>query len=208
MTAENIVISDYLPDGYSFVNNNGWTSVGPGLLQNTVAGPLGPGASVPLTLQLTLTTGTTGVSWDNYAEVSSSEDDEGVDRSDDADSVLDTNENNDNPVLPGDTDDNNIQGGGPNADEDEDDHDPAGLDIIDIALNKTVTTAGPYSYGQTVSYDIVLTNEGNIPLTNVVVKDELPCGMTYNGGSQPWTVVGNEATTTYTGILQLSLIHI
>ncbi|MBK8853798.1 MAG: DUF11 domain-containing protein [Saprospiraceae bacterium] len=202
VTAENIVISDYLPDGYSFVNNNGWTSAGPGLLQNTIAGPLVPGASVPLTLELTLTTGTTGVSWDNYAEVSSSEDDEGVDRSDDADSVLDTNENNDNPVLPGDPDDNNIFGLGPNANEDEDDHDPAAPVIIDIALNKTVTTAGPYSYGQTVSYDIVLTNEGNIPLTNIVVKDELPCGMTYNGGSQPWTVVGNEATTTYTGTLQ------
>jgi uncharacterized repeat protein (TIGR01451 family) len=202
VTAENIVISDYLPDGYSFVNNNGWISAGPGLLQHTIAGPLGPGSSISLTLQLTLTSGTTNVSWDNYSEVSSSQDDQGFDRNDDADSVLDTNENNDNPVLPGDVDDNNILGLGPNASQDEDDHDPAAPVIVDIALNKTVTTAEPYIYGQTVSYDIVLTNQGNIPLSNIVVKDELPCGMTYNGGSQPWTVVGNEATTTYTGILQ------
>ena len=72
------------------------------------------------------------------------------------------------PVLPGDSDDDNIFGLGPNANEDEDDHDPAAPVIVDIALNKTVTTVGPYSYGQTVSYDILLTNQGNIPLTNIV----------------------------------------
>ena len=48
--------------------------------------------------------------------------------------VLDTNENNDNPVLPGDPDDNNIFGLGPNANEDEDDHDPAAPVIIDLSL--------------------------------------------------------------------------
>jgi uncharacterized repeat protein (TIGR01451 family) len=201
-TAQNIVISDYLPQGYSFVANNGWTNAGPGLLQNTVAGPLEPGTSTTLTLELTLETGVSQTSWDNYAEVTSAEDNGGNDVDHDADSNPDSDPNNDNPVTPGDPDDDNVTGGGPNAGEDEDDHDPAGVNIIDIALNKTVTTAGPYSYGQTVSYDITLTNQGNVPLTNIVVKDELPCGMTYSGGSQPWTVVGNEASTTYTGLLQ------
>ncbi|MBP6238077.1 MAG: DUF11 domain-containing protein [Saprospiraceae bacterium] len=202
VTAQNIVISDYLPTGYSFVTNNGWTSVGPGLLQNTIAGPLAPGAFTTLTLELTLETGVNQTSWNNYAEVSATQDDQGNNRNDDADSVTDTNPNNDNPVMPGDPNDDLITGLGPNAGEDQDDHDPAAPVVVDIALNKTVTTAGPYSYGQTVSYDITLTNEGNIPLTNIVVKDELPCGMTYSGGSQPWAVVGNEASTTYTGMLQ------
>ena len=39
-----------------------------------------------------------------------------------------------NAVTPGSPNDNNINGGGPNAGQDEDDHDPAGPSFYDVAL--------------------------------------------------------------------------
>ncbi|MFZ1703205.1 MAG: SdrD B-like domain-containing protein, partial [Saprospiraceae bacterium] len=160
-----------------------------------------PGQSTTLTLELTLLTGSIPTSWNNYSEVSATQDDQGNNRNDDADSVADTNVSNDNPVLPGDPDDNNILGLGPNAGQDEDDHDPAAPDIYDIALSKTLITAGPFQYGQTIQFLITLTNQGNRSLSNILVRDALPCGMTYVGGSQPWNIVGNEATTMYSGVI-------
>ena len=41
----------------------------------------------------------------------------------------------------------------------------------DIAVTKTLTTAGPYTVGQTVSFDIVVTNNGPSPATDIAVSD-------------------------------------
>ena len=204
VTAQNIVISDYIPSGYTFVANNGWTG-GPSVINRTFAGPLAPGAStgsLPLVLTLIMD-GTGDDAWDNYAEVSSSMDNNNNNRNDDADSVLDNNPNNDNDVNPGDADDNNILGGGPNAnpDEDEDDHDPAAPVIVDIALRKTTVTPGPYNYGDVVSFNIEVINQGNVDLTDIDIVDYIPCGFEYSSGSQTWTLNGTQAQTNLAGIL-------
>jgi uncharacterized repeat protein (TIGR01451 family) len=41
----------------------------------------------------------------------------------------------------------------------------------DIATTKTLTTAGPYRAGQAVSFDIVVTNNGPSPASNIAVAD-------------------------------------
>jgi uncharacterized repeat protein (TIGR01451 family) len=202
VTAQNIQISDYVPSGYTFAANNGWTGAAP-TITRTIAGPLAPGAStgnIPLVLTLVMD-GTGADAWDNYAEISASQDNLGNNRNDDADSVADTNPNNDNPVQPGDPDDNNILGGGPNASEDEDDHDPAAPVIVDIALRKTTVTPGPYHYGDVVSFNVEVINQGNVDLTDIDVVDYIPCGFEYVSGSQTWTLNGTQAQTNLAGIL-------
>jgi uncharacterized repeat protein (TIGR01451 family) len=200
--AQNIQVSDYIPTGYTFVANNGWTGSSP-TITRTIAGPLAPGASTgPIPLVLTLVAGTSGSSsWDNYAEVSASQDDRGNNRNDDADSILDGLPTNDNPVKPGDPDDNNILGGGPNATEDEDDHDPAAPQIVDIALRKTTVNPGPYKYGDVVSFNVQVINQGNVNLTDIDIVDYIPCGFEYVGGSQTWTLNGTQAQTNIAGVL-------
>ncbi|MBL0100661.1 MAG: DUF11 domain-containing protein [Saprospiraceae bacterium] len=191
VTAQNIVVSDYIPSGYTFAANNGWTG-GPSVITQTIAGPLAPGTSTgPLPLVLTLVMDVTGDdAWDNYAEVSAAQDTQGNNRNDDADSVADNNPANDNPVQPGDPNDNNILGGGSNASEDEDDHDPAAPRIVDLALIKEIVTPGPYSYGQNVTFRITVQNQGNETAATIVVSDYVPAGYTFApnngwGGSAP-----------------------
>lgn len=40
-----------------------------------------------------------------------------------------------------------------------------------LSINKSVTSSGPYALGATVSYNIVVTNTGNVALTGVTVTD-------------------------------------
>ncbi|MEZ4909661.1 MAG: SdrD B-like domain-containing protein [Saprospiraceae bacterium] len=201
VTATNMVVSDYIPVGYDFDDNNGWTG-GPTVASVTIAGPLAPGASVTVPLELILLQNGGGAgAWDNYAEITSSQDDRGNNRNDDADSVSDNNPGNDNPVQPGDPDDNNIMGGGPNASEDEDDHDPAAPQIVDIALRKTTVTTGPYTYGDVVSFNVEVINQGNVDLSDIDVVDYIPCGFEYVSGSQTWVLNGAQAQTNLPGVL-------
>lgn len=75
----------------------------------TIAGPMAPGASVTIPIVLTLQqNGAGGTAWDNYAEITAAQDDRSNNRNDDADSEADGIPGNDNPVKPGDPDDDNI----------------------------------------------------------------------------------------------------
>ena len=59
---------------------------------------------------------------------------------------------------------------------------------VDIALRKTVSTPGPYTYGQLVTFDIELINQGALDLYNVVVNDFIPCGYAWQTtGNAGWT---------------------
>lgn len=71
--------------------------------------------------------------------------------------------------------------------DDEDDHDIAAINIIgvDLELTKRVLDtagnpiAGPVYRGDTIVYELVVTNQGPNDATGVVVNDLLPTGVTY-----------------------------
>ncbi|MBK8627111.1 MAG: DUF11 domain-containing protein [Saprospiraceae bacterium] len=195
VNATNVVITDYIPNGYTFAINNGWTGAYP-TITRTIAS-LAAGASTVVPLQLTLITPASGTppNWVNRAEISAAT------GGTDADSTPDAIVGNDNLVNPGDADDNNVDGNGPSQNEDEDDSDPAGPQIIDIALAKTTVTAGPYTYGQDITFNIAVTNQGSLALQNIDVTDYIPCGFTYVSGSQAWVTSGNNAVTRIDGPL-------
>ncbi|MBK8405620.1 MAG: DUF11 domain-containing protein [Saprospiraceae bacterium] len=72
---------------------------------------------------------------------------------------------------------------------DQDDHDPAGVNIFDLALRKTVVTGGPYTYGQDIDFKITVFNQGNLTAKNISVVDYVPAGYQFIAGgvNAGWT---------------------
>ncbi len=69
--------------------------------------------------------------------------------------------------------------------------------LADLAVKKTVVTAGPYKVGQKITYSITATNNGPITGTSVSVRDILPATLTfvsatpaaeYSAGTGNWTI--------------------
>ncbi|MBK7636464.1 MAG: DUF11 domain-containing protein [Saprospiraceae bacterium] len=94
-TASNIVVSDYIPAGYSFSGgaNPTWSGAAP-TVSRTIAGPLAAGASTTISIVLNLEMSTGATAWDNFAEITSATDAIGGPVTD-ADSRPDNNPNND-----------------------------------------------------------------------------------------------------------------
>ena len=137
----------------------------------------------------------------NWAEIS---DDNGAGFGGDVDSTADA----DNFNTDGETDDLDDDGvineDGTNG-GDEDDHDPAVLiigDVYDLALTKALstTTPGPFVPGSTVSFDIQVSNQGNMPASNIEVTDYMPAEFTLIDSA--WTDNGDgTASTTIAGTI-------
>ncbi|WP_189644662.1 DUF7507 domain-containing protein [Luteimonas gilva] len=105
-------------------------------------------------------------------------------------------------ATPSETDPN----GGNNTSTDGDNTTPT----ADVSVVKTLTTAGPYTIGQTVSFDIVVSNAGPSAATNVSVTDT-PTNLAITGVSGACTAMpcsiasiasGANATVTVTGTIQ------
>ena len=178
--AQNIVIGDYLPSGYSFDfgNNPNWSG--------TIASPtynisdvleVNDCIGIPIFLTVEQTTGGEK-DWVNYAEILSAENENGDDRTGfDIDSTPGSDNAVENDVEPGDAEDDYIDGrdkGG-----EEDDHDPAGIEIYDLALTKTILSGGMNSYGEVVTFEITVINQGSIASNNIEITDYIPCGFKY-----------------------------
>lgn len=208
-----IVVNDYMPDGYSFSSGENviqWSQVGANLLAYEFINGLQPGFSQTITLNLTLEQSEGAEAWTNYAEIASMKDLSGADRSDDD---IDSEPNSDSPyereVKPGDAFDDVISGRGEDDGEDEDDHDPAGVNIFDLALIKQPAVAGPYTFGQVVPFNITVVNQGNIAATDIEIFDYVPEGLEYVAGQNfplGWTYTGdpvNIASTTIADVTPL-----
>ena len=176
-------------------------------LAHTSLVPLAAGDSTDILLQLTLNLdGENPEDWYNYAHVLISRDSLGNNRFDDADSNPFTETEEERQVIPGGPNDDNILSMGVNADDDQDDHDPAGILFFDLSLEK-IGSQGPYQQGQEVDFGFLLTNEGNTKATNIDVIDYVPCGFTFvpdlNAANQMWQLdnaTGN-VTFSYTDTL-------
>ncbi len=196
--ATNVVVQDYVPAGFFFdiTKNPSWTAA----VTSNIAGPIAPSTSVAIPIVLTYQVAPGGQQdYTNYAEILSAQDATGTDRTnDDIDSTPGSNTIAENSVLPLEENDNNIKGNGPKQGEDEDDHDPAGLQIFDVALRKTLLTAGPHFKGDIVRFQIEVFNQGAENLTNVEITDYLPMGLDFLPVNAPlWTLdAANSRATT------------
>ena len=199
--ANNIDVTDYIPAGFALNagGSPGWTPNGTDAVF-TISTPLAPDACTVIPIELTvLPKSGDAKDWTNYAEITAAQDDAGVDMSaQDYDSTPASNSLSENALLPGDADDDNMLGKGPILGEDEDDHDVAGIEIVDVALRKTEATGGPYNYGDLVCFDIEIINQGNVDIASVGVVDYFPAGFTLNSANSPdWQAVSNSNTATY-----------
>ena len=208
-------INDYIPSGYT-LNDPDWNSVSASLATiNLMEGdgiiPTGgfmPNTCITVPITVNVISGLDLDNYKNYAEISSALDSGGTTAADDVDSTPGSNTAEENSVMPGDPDDNNLDGLGPEFGSDEDDHDPATIPIFDLALIKTVTSNPPYSVGSIVDYNISIFNQGNQTANNIEVTDYVPCGLDFVSADNPgWTYDSNtrEATMTITTSLMPSI---
>lgn len=199
VVAENIVVTDNVPEGYTYdqTNNPDWTQAVTTSPQTTIPGPLNPGESV--TVQISLTLEQVGTpdnrSWVNYAWIETAVDTNGLVPVD-ADSDMGTDAPHERDVLPGDDNDNEVDEhyipDGGNADED--DHDPAQVEVFDLALIKEVAANGPFTYGQSVPFEITIYNQGNVPAHDVIIYDYVKPGFEFDVAMNfplGWTYVGD-----------------
>lgn len=207
VVAQQVEVMDYVPPGFSYDatnNSDPWTPVGANAF-TILMGQIGADECQTVTITLTMEQ-TTGdpKDWINYAEIMSAQDNTGADATNnDLDSNPLSNTPEENLVLPGDPDDNNISGGGPSLGEDEDDHDPAGIAVYDIALTKRVLTPGPYGFGDMVTFEIELFNQGNQTLTDILVVDYVPSGMWFAPGNFPTWSYDSGSNTAAAEVLSL-----
>ena len=211
IAADNILVTDYLPsDGSlsyegSILGNDdaGWAlnAAGP---QRTISvangdlstGGLAPGETASVEIFITLADPLlAGAMVSNFAEISDATDENG-DPQDDIDSTPD--DTNDEDVVNDDEVDGNGNQGG-----DEDDHDVEVVTVqrFDLALTKALSPgqSAQVQPGDTVSFDIIVTNQGDINADNVAVVDFIPSGMMFDAGitgNEVWTAGVGVATTT------------
>ncbi len=176
INADNIVITDYIPGGMTFIPQVGWAGGG-STATTTLTGVLSPGASKFVDIKLRVSSPlASNTALTNWAEITQSTDDSGnfqIDIDSDPDAV----QGNDKFVT-----DNDWYGDG-KAGEDEDDHDPETVYVnpFDLALYKVLapgqtSTVNP---GDAVNYRIVVVNQGVVDAANIVVTDYIPSQMTY-----------------------------
>ena len=207
----NIEVTDYIASG--FVNvpalNNavmdaggmGWSVVG-NMATYVIGDTLAPNESREVSIYLELIQSLDVDGYINFAEVSMFEDTIGnstdgtgpyVGGIDDIDSDPDDMNDNDPGGMPGSDADDHVDGDGTGvvgdgvASTDEDDHDPALVSVVDIALAKTVTTPAPYIYGQEVEFNIEVTNQGNVDLEDIEITDYIPCGLIFGPSNIGWS---------------------
>jgi uncharacterized repeat protein (TIGR01451 family) len=212
---EDLVIEDFVPEGYGFVLGDntafGWTN---SYTTNTINGPttfpdtlnvmedifLATEDSVDIMIRLQLELDGTDISdWYNYAHVWVATDTVGNNRFDDADSNPFMTTELELSVIPGSPEDDNIfsPGKSVNPAVEEDDHDVANISYFDLSLTKTATSS-PSAFGQQVTFDIVVKNEGVEFAHDITVTEHLPCGFTFNSGNNTgWAVNGSTGNPEY-----------
>ncbi len=74
------------------------------------------------------------------------------------------------------------------------------IPVYDLALVKKLSssTPGPFKSGDTVMFNIVVTNQGNVDSGNITLTDYIPAGLTLSDSN--WTQSGNIATRTLSNI--------
>ena len=174
-------VSDLIPGGTQFVSaSDGGTFAG-GVVTWDLAASLQPGESRTITLELEIVDFTLR-SYTNFTEISEdSAEDFGIDPNTGVDEVdIDSTPDNDDSSddVPGPGEDNT-------ADEDDEDSAPVDLDIdYDLAIEKERTSAAIATPGNPfVTYDITVTNQGDVESFDYQVSDLIPGGTEFVSAS-------------------------
>jgi len=200
ITVETLELTDYIPAGFSLADptwiagTDGHTGVSASKTFSIANGGL-PGVGLvgnqclEFTINLEVNSHANPDDFTNYAEITNAIDEYG--NTEDSDSEPATDSPWELSVGCGDADDDNMDGKGENyyfEPQDEDDHDPACVDIFDLALKKVETSTGPYKFGDPVTFTYTIYNQGNIAATNIEVTDYVPSGFSYDPAlNADWT---------------------
>ncbi len=186
-------VVDVIPAGMSYVTaSNGGTHSG-GMVTWANLANLDPGQTKLLSITLQMEDPTVGGDYRNFAEITDdSSEDYGVT---DEDSTPDTNPSNDPTVDHNDPTADTVTG-------DEDDSDYESITpiipppVYDLALIKTLAAGQSPSLaaGDQVTYNITITNQGDVASNDYTVIDQLPAGMSYVSSSNGGTLSGGVVT--------------
>ena len=206
--AGNIEIVDFVPAGLTLADD-AWTDNGDGTASlTTPIADLPSGESTSVTITFTVDADATGTI-DNFAEISNATDADG-NPVNDVDSTPDAI-NDDVFLNDDDTTGNGLAG------EDEDDSDRAQLTIqqpapepepepvFDLALIKRLsdgTNLATVAPGDSVTFTITVTNQGEVDAANIEIVDFVPNGLTLN--DLRWTANANGTATLNTPIAALA----
>jgi uncharacterized repeat protein (TIGR01451 family) len=170
--ATNVIVVDVLPNGYTYVSDDGGsaTTESLGTVTWTISGSIPSGGTATLLISATVNAPGSGISYLNVAQVT------------DVDQWDPDSTPNDNTGDDYDTEDFTIQGS-------------------DLSLTKTVDNGTP-NVGDLVTFTVTVHNAGPDAATGVVVTDALPAGLSYvsdDGGSATsesagiitWTIPGS-----------------
>ena len=214
VVASNVEVTDYVPSGfiYELSNDPLWDYDGT-VATTVIEGPVNPGDSIVVSIDLMVTQVTDPANaYTNEAEISEAFEEDGTTPFDDVDSNADDNNTNDAGGAPLSDSDNALDGTGTNgtgapddtdAATDEDDADPELIEVVDVAQTKMLVTAAPYEYGQELEFTLTTYNQGNVPLTDVVITDYIPAGFSLSETSEDagWALAAAGAEYTITDVI-------
>ena len=189
--ATNVRLVDYIPAGLTLADAN-WTASGSNATLNTPIASLAAGSSVTRPIRFVVNAGFTG-SIRNFAEISGAQN---ANNLDDIDSTPDSNPNNDG--TPKDDVINEDHKNNPGQDEDDSDYEDITVSpkpVFDLGLRKVLPSGSKnptVAPGDTVTFNVVVYNQGNVDATNVRLVDYIPAGLTLADAN--WTASGSNAT--------------
>lgn len=187
----NVEVTDYLPSGFTLAQssiNQGWI-LNNGKASITLNGVLMPGTSNSINITLQNTTAVLPSSLINIAEISKINDSGNADISDlDFDSTPDKNPSNDAGGVINTATDNVID---LDSSVDEDDADPAGIPVYDLALRKTLSEKkSAYWIGDTIEFKIEIFNQGNVIAKDLELTDYLDSRYVFSKDINPgWSSI-------------------
>ncbi len=189
--AYNVVVTDYIPTGLTYVGSNA-AAVSVTANNNAIAiadnadgtwdlDALAAGDSVTIAATMTIDADHDSSPITNWAEISEADNDTDPDNDPptDIDSTPDADNQNTSGEETGTVVDNEVGQDGTDG-GDEDDHDPETLTfpIFDLALMKVLVDEGPYAQGDSVTFTITVYNQGNVDAYDIDVTDYIPTGLT------------------------------
>ena len=182
---KDILITDYVPSGLT-LNDNNWMSINDSIAQFIINDTLKVGDSISVEIGMIPNETFSNSTVTNAAEISAFHLTNGLNATHfDVDSYGDSNKENDSGGMVNSISDDQIYENGKNG-GDEDDHDPATVSFMDLALIKTYSGSGlPVQWGDTVEFSINIINQGTNPTIDILITDYMPEGMTFLSMNEP-----------------------